>query len=395
MQRLLGAFDRAAQGTAELMLVAGFSGIGKTAVINEIHKPIVRQRGYFIKGKFDQFNRDVPFSAFVQAFQTLMGQLLSEPDGDLARWKGKILAALGDNGQVLTDVIPELEQVIAPQPSAPPLAGPAAQNRFHRLFQKFIAVFTDAQHPLVIFLDDLQWADPASLNLMKVLMGDRAQGYLLLLGAYRDNEVFPTHPLMLPLVDMGQQDTPISTLTLAPLSIQHTNQLVAETLSCTPALAHPLTDIIYPKTQGNPFFTTQFLQALYQEQLLSFNGELGYWECNLGEVQGATLADNVVDFMASRLQKLPAATQMILKLAACIGNTFDLETLALVCKLPIETVAAESIRARRSGSNRNCNFERNQRVSGKHAVGAGEPVPQSSPKLNASKCLRPSSGTNW
>ncbi|MGL4376111.1 MAG: ATP-binding protein, partial [Microcoleaceae cyanobacterium] len=187
VKTLLEVFDRVAGGTSEMMLVGGFSGIGKTAVVNEIHKPITRQQGYFIKGKFDQFNRNIPFSAFVQALRDLMGQLLSESDAVLAQWRDKILAALGENGEILIEVIPELEQVIGKHPPPLELSGIAAQNRFNLLLQKFLEIFTTPEHPLVMFLDDLQWADSASLQLIKILMEEKS--YLLLLGAYRDNEV--------------------------------------------------------------------------------------------------------------------------------------------------------------------------------------------------------------
>jgi len=338
--QLLAAFERVAEGTSEMMMVAGFSGIGKTAVVNEVHKPIVKNCGYFIKGKFDQFNRNIPFSAFVQAFRNLMGQILSESDPKLADWKTKILEAVGNNGQVLIDVIPELETVIGKQPNAPALSGSAAQNRFNLLFEKFIAVFTTKEHPLAIFLDDLQWADSASLNLMKVLMGDNQTGYLLVLGAYRDNEVFPAHPLMLTLAELAQQEAEVSTITLSPLSVHHINQLIAETLSCQAEQSQPLTELVYQKTQGNPFFTTQFLKGLYEDGLISFNPNLGYWECDLVKVQDASLTDDVVEFMAGRLQKLSEATQKVLKLAACIGNQFELETLAIVCEEEREEIAS-------------------------------------------------------
>ncbi len=338
VQILLNAFERVTNGSTELMLVAGFSGIGKTAVVNEIHKPIVKQRGYFIKGKFDQFNRNIPFSGFVQAFRELMGQLLGESDTNLATWKAKILKALGDNGQVLIDVIPELERIVGKQRHATQLSGTAAQNRFNLLFQKFAAVFTTPEHPLLIFLDDLQWADSASLNLMKVLMDDSNTGYLLLLGAYRDNEVFPTHPLMLGLAELKKKST-ISTINLKKLSLNHINQLTAETLSCSKDLTQPLAELVYQKTQGNPFFTTQFLKGLYEENLITFNLKLGYWECDLVQVCDAALTDDVVAFMAGRLQKLPEETQSVLKLAACIGNQFDLETLAIVSEHTEEEIA--------------------------------------------------------
>ena len=338
---LLEAFNRVAEGHSETILVAGFSGIGKTAVVNEVHKPIVKQRGYFIKGKFDQFNRNIPFSAFVQAFRSLIGQILSESDAQLQEWKIKILEAVGNNGQVLIEVIPELKSVIGQQPSVPELSGSAAENRFNLLLEKFIAIFTTKEHPLTIFVDDLQWADSASLNLMKVLMEDSTTGYLLLLGAYRDNEVFPAHPLMLTLAELGKREAAISTITIAPLSLHHINQLVAETLNCYVEQAQPLTELVYQNTQGNPFFTTQFLVGLYEDELITFNLELGYWECDLVKVRDAALTDNVVEFMASRLQKLPAATQEVLKLAACVGNPFDLETLAIVRESSSEEVASE------------------------------------------------------
>ncbi len=357
VQTLLDAFERVASpltplgkgGGAEMILVAGFSGIGKTAVVNEVHKPITRQKGYFIKGKFDQFNRNIPFSAFVQAFRDLMGQLLGETDAQLQQWKRKILKAVGENGQVLIEVIPELERIIGEQPSVPELEGSAAQNRFNLLFEKFIAVFTTIEHPLTLFLDDLQWADSASLNLLQVLMGDSQTGYLLLLGAYRDNEVFPAHPLMLTLAELEKQNAVISTITLAPLSVEHINQLVAETLSCSVELATPLTDLVYQKTKGNPFFTTQFLKGLYEDELITFNQNLGYWECDLVKVRDAALTDDVVEFMAGRLHKLPSETREVLKLAACIGNQFDLETLAVICENPSEEIAATLWSALREG----------------------------------------------
>lgn len=341
VQTLLNAFDRVANGTSEIMLVAGFSGIGKTAVVNEVHKPIVRQRGYFIKGKFDQFNRNIPFSAFVQAFRGLMGQLLSESDTQLQSWKTQILEALGENAQVIIDVIPELERIIGLQPTAPELSGTAAQNRFNLLFQKFIQIFTQPEHPLVIFLDDLQWADSASLKLMHLLIGESQAGYLLVIGAYRDNEVWAVHPLMLTLEELTKAGATVNTIILQSLSESSLNQLVADTLTCAAELAQPLTELIYQKTKGNPFFTTQFLKALHQNGWITFEAEMGHWQCNLTKVRETTLTNDVVEFMAQQLQKLPTTTQEILQLAACIGNEFDLTTLAIVSEqAETETAAA-------------------------------------------------------
>ncbi|MEG4531045.1 protein kinase domain-containing protein [Microcoleus sp. D2_18a_D3] len=312
----------------EMMLVAGFSGLGKTAVINEVHKPITRQKGYFIKGKFDQFNRNIPFSAFVQALRDLMGQLFSESDRQLAQWRTRILEAIGGNGQVLIEVIPELEIIIGKQPPAPELSGTAAQNRFNLLFQKFIALFATSSHPLVMFLDDWQWSDLASLQLIKLLMENNS--YLLVLGAYRDNEVSPVHPFMLTLDELKKTGKTVNTITLAPLAFSDTNQLVADTLQCNHVAAKMLTELIYRKTQGNPFFTTQFLKALHEDGLIVFNPYRGYWECDIAQINVLSLTSDVVQFMAQQLQKLPAQTQEILKVAACIGNSFDINTLAIV-----------------------------------------------------------------
>ncbi len=338
VQALLNAFERVSNGNTELILVAGFSGIGKTAVVNEVHKPITRQKGYFIKGKFDQFNRNIPLSALVQAFRDLIGQLLSESDVQLQTWKTKILNALGENGQVIIDVIPELERIIGPQPAVPELSGDAAQNRFYLLFKKFIQIFTTPEHPLVMFVDDLQWADLASLSLLKLLIMEACSGYLLLLGAYRDNEVFPAHPLMLTVSEISKTGAKVTTITLDPLTKINVNQLVADTLICTDEISLPLTELVYQKTKGNPFFTTQFLKVLHENHCLKFQPELGYWQCNMTMVRSLAVTDDVVEFMALQLEKLLPETQKTLKLAACIGNQFDLNTLAIICEeSPVNT----------------------------------------------------------
>ncbi|MEG4032755.1 AAA family ATPase [Microcoleus sp. S36b_A4] len=340
VETLLQAFDRASSGTTEMMLVAGFSGIGKTAIVNEVQKPIARQRGYFIKGKFDQFNSNIPFSAFVQAFRDLMGQLLSASDQELKNWQTQILQAVGDNGQVIIEVIPELEKIIGAQPPALELSGTAAQNRFDLLFQNFIRVFTKPEHPLVMFLDDLQWADSASLRLMQLLVSESATDYLLVIGAYRDNEVLAAHPLMLTLDAMVKGGAMVNTLTLEPLSSTSLNHLVADTLNCDPSWARPLADLVAQKTKKNPFFATQFLKALHQDGLIEFDQVAGYWQCDIVRVREAALTDDVVEFMALQLQKLPPGTQNVLKLAACVGNQFDLGTLAVVSQqLETETAA--------------------------------------------------------
>jgi predicted ATPase/signal transduction histidine kinase len=341
---LLNAFERVSKGIAEIVLVAGSSGIGKTVVVQEIHKPIVRQRGYFIRGKYDQFQRNIPFSAFVQAFRDLMEQLLSESDSQLQTWKTQILAVVGENGQVLIDVIPELERIIGQQQPAPELSGSAAQQRFNLLIQKFVRLFTTAAHPLVLFLDDLQWADLASLNLLQLLMQDA--GYFLIIGAYRDNEVSPIHPSILAFEEIEKTGVVINTITLTALTQPDLNRLVADTLNCDLLVAQPLAELVELKTQGNPFFVTQFLKSLYEDGLISFNrsnqnGFVGGWSCDLTQIKSVAVTDDVVDFMALQLQRLPIGTQYALTLAACIGSQFDLETLAIISEQsPADTAIA-------------------------------------------------------
>jgi len=340
VKTLLDAFERVGAGTTETILVAGFSGIGKTAVVNEVHKPIVEKRGYFIEGKFDQFNRNVPFSALVIALRDLMGQLLGETDVALEQWKQQILAALGEQAGVIIEVIPELENVIGPQPEVSELSASATQNRFNLLFGKFVRVFASKEHPLVIFLDDLQWADSASLKLIELLMHQGETPYLLLVGAYRDNEVYAGHPLMLALDEIGKTGARLHTITLSALSEKDINYLVADTLRCSLDVARPLAELVYQKAKGNPFFSNQFLKSLHEDGLIYFNVEANYWQCNIAKVKEAAIADDVVEFMAGRISKLPQKTQEVLKLAACIGNQFDLATLAIAYENSLaETVA--------------------------------------------------------
>nr|WP_309472800.1 AAA family ATPase [Nostoc sp. ATCC 53789] len=274
----------------------------------------------------------MPFSAFVQAFRHFMEQLLAESSIKIQEWKNKIVQALGEDGQVIIEVIPELERIIGKQPPAPELSGNAAQNRFNLLFQKFLQVFTTKDHPLVIFLDDLQWVDSASLKLIQLLTNEANQGYLLLIGAYRDNEVFPAHPLMVMLDEIRKTSVTVNSLNLKPLNQLQLNQLVADTLNCAEDVALSLSQLVDRKAQGNPFFATQILKSLHQDRLIQFNFVEGCWECDISQINQQTLADDVVEFMVFQLRRLPEATQQQLKLAACIRNQFDLKILAIVSK---------------------------------------------------------------
>ncbi|MEG4405323.1 AAA family ATPase [Microcoleus sp. MON2_D5] len=329
---LLEAFARVSGGTTEMMLVSGYSGIGKSSLVNEVDKPIVGARGYFISGKFDQFKRNIPYAALIQAFQGLMRQLLTENSAQIAIWKAKILEALGANGSIIIEVIPEVEKIIDPQPAVPTLGHTESQNRFNRVFQKFIQVFSKPEHPLVIFLDDLQWADSASLKLIQLIMTDPDSKYLLLIGAYRDNEVSATHPLIYTLEQIQNTRARVNNIILQSLELSHVNQLVSETLRSHISEVLPLAELVFKKTQGNPFFLTQLLKSLYQDKLLSFDFDRVCWQWDIQLLQGIDISDNVVELMVSQIQKLSSPTQNVLKLAACIGEKFSLDVLAIANK---------------------------------------------------------------
>ena len=344
-------------GTSELMLVSGYSGIGKSAVVNEVSKPITRSKGYFISGKFDQLKRNIPYASLIQAFNSLLQQLLTESAVSLEIWRTKILTALGTDGQVIADVIPKVELIIGKQPEVPEVSPTEAQNRFNRLFKEFLRVFAQQEHPLVIFLDDLQWADSATLKLMQLLITDPEQQYLLLIGAYRDNEVSPTHPLIQTVEEIEKTGTIVNNIVLQPLDLANVTELVTETLnSCTEKVTN-LAELIWNKTGGNPFFLTQLLQALYQDSLLKFEfnhitneGSQSGWYWSIDEIQAIGITDkSVVELVASRIEKLPAPTQEVLKLAACVGDKFALDVLSLVSEKSANTTATELYSALQAG----------------------------------------------
>ncbi|MEM9541017.1 MAG: AAA family ATPase [Cyanobacteria bacterium P01_E01_bin.42] len=338
IKTLLAAFDRVAEtGKVELMLVSGYSGIGKSALVRELYKPITANRGYFIAGKFDQFQRNIPYSAIVAAFGGLIGQLLGESEEKLQGWREKILQALGNNGQVIIDVIPEVELVIGEQPPIPILGANEAENRFNLVFGNFINVFCEQEHPLTLFLDDLQWSDLATLKLLeRLLMGGQTQ-HLLLLGSYRDNEVSSGHPLAIALAKLRQSDPIISQITLQPLPIEQIAFLLGDTLHRNSENMGELADLVLQKTEGNPFFINEFLQALYENNLLLFQEKERKWQWDIGAIAAREFTDNVVELMVERLQQLPDESQEILSLAACLGAEFDLTRLTWIEKeLPSE-----------------------------------------------------------
>ncbi|HVE08270.1 MAG TPA: AAA family ATPase, partial [Paraburkholderia sp.] len=330
VERLFGAFERmAATGQAALATVSGYSGIGKSALVDALRKPIFARRGYFIAGKFDQYQRDVPYATLTQAFRELVQQLLTESEARIAGWRQQIQAAVGVNGQLIVDVLPQVELIIGPQQPVPALPPTEAQNRFRMVFRQFVTVFTSVDHPLVLFLDDLQWIDAASLALIGHLLTHPDTRYLLLIGAYRDNEVNAGHPLLAVVDTIRRSGVPVIDVLLAPLTVVHLNLLVADTLHASPDIYEPLTRMVCARTQGNPFFFIQFLDALHKEGLLRRDAQGRGWQWDLAQIEARDFADNVVDLMVGKLRQLPSAAQQALQLAACLGNTFYLRHLAL------------------------------------------------------------------
>ncbi|AUX38008.1 MULTISPECIES: AAA family ATPase [Sorangium] len=329
---LLSAFRSisGAGGPSELVLVAGYSGVGKSAVVSEIHKPIAKQGGYFAAGKFDQFTRNVPYAAVIAALREIVRQILTESKEELADWKARILAAVAPNGRVIAEVIPEIELILGEQPPVPALGSMETRNRFNLTFRSFIGAIAQKTRALVLFLDDLQWADTGSLNLISVLLEDADIRHLLLLGSYRDNETDDAHPLRVMLGALPRSGARVRTIALKPLAPEHVNQLVSDTLDAPPGECRPLSDIIFAKTHGNPFFTIQYLESVCRDGHLRFSSETGAWTWNIADIERMDVADNVVDLMVRRIQGLRAATQQVLKLAACVGNQFDLRILALL-----------------------------------------------------------------
>jgi len=331
VETLLAAFDRVVEsGAPELVLVSGYSGIGKSSVVNELHKPLVRPRGLFALGKFDQYKRDIPYSTLVQAFQSLVRPLLSKSDAELSRWRNEIMAALGPNGRLMTDLIPELTLVIGEQPPLPELEAQQAQRRFQLVFRRFLSVFTKAEHPLALFLDDLQWLDAATLDLLEDLLTQADVRRLLLVGAYRDNEVDAAHPLMRKLTAIRSSGAKVSEIKLGPLNPGHVGQLIADALGCATTSAAPLSELVHAKTSGNPFFVLQFLYALTDEGFLAFDHGAQRWSWDLGRIHAKGYADNVVDLMVGKLARLPDEAQRALQQLACLGNVADITTLAVV-----------------------------------------------------------------
>jgi PAS domain S-box-containing protein len=328
---LLKAFDRVVTtGGPELMLVSGYSGVGKSSVVNELHKVLVPPRGLFASGKFDQYERDIPYSTLAQAFQRLIRQLLGKSEAELAAWRDALHDALGPNGKLIVNLVPELQLIIGEPPPVPELPLQDSQRRFQFVFRRFIGVFARPEHPLALFLDDLQWLDSATLDLLEDLLTQSEARHLMLIGAYRDNEVNSSHALMRKLGEIRKAGAPVQEIILAPLTGEDLAQLISDALRCELERATALAELIHEKTAGNPFFAIQFISALAEEGLLTFNYDDGQWSWDLNSIHDKGYTDNVVELMVGKLNRLPIETQKALQEFACLGNRAEIATLSIV-----------------------------------------------------------------
>jgi PAS domain S-box-containing protein len=331
IETLLAAFDRVvSSGRPELVLVSGYSGIGKSAVVNELHKALVPSRGFFAAGKFDQYKRDIPYATLAQAFQSLIRPLLGKSDAELAGWRDALGEALGPNGRLMIDVVPELKLLIGEQPPVPELPPQQAQGRLQLVFRRFLGVFAQPEHPLTLFLDDLQWLDAATLEVLADLLTQADVQQLLVIGAYRDNEVDSAHPLMRKLDAICKAGAIVQEISLAPLGREDLGWLIADTLSCLPTVAAPLARLVHDKTGGNPFFAIQFISALAEEGLLRFDHDAARWRWEVDRLHAKGYTDNVANLMVRKLTRLPVETQAALQQLACLGNVAEIGLLSIV-----------------------------------------------------------------
>jgi PAS domain S-box-containing protein len=342
VETLLASFDHIINGGApELVLVFGYSGVGKSSVVNELNKALVQPRGLFASGKFDQYKRDIPYSTLAQAFQSLVRDLLAKSGADLAAWCDALREALGANGQLMVDLVPELNLIIGQQPPVAELPPQQAQGRFQVVLRRFIGVFARPEHPLALFLDDLQWLDTATLDLLENLLTQPGGECLLVVGAYRDNEVDPTHPLTRKLDAIRKARAPVREVRLAPLVRDVVEQLVADTLRCEPAHSAPLSQLVHEKTTGNPFFLIQFLRAIAEEGLLTFEHDQERWSWDLDRIRTKGYTDNVADLLVGKLSQLPVETQNALRWLTCLGVSADVTTLSLLLGRSEEQIHAD------------------------------------------------------
>ncbi|MBV8487807.1 MAG: serine/threonine-protein kinase PknK, partial [Planctomycetaceae bacterium] len=330
VETLLASFDRVVNGGApELALVSGYSGIGKSSVVNELQPVLVPPRGLFASGKFDQYKRDIPYSTLARAFQSLIRPLLTKSEADLASWREALQEALGPNAGLIVDLVPEMKLIIGEPPPVPELPPQDARRRFQLVLRRFIGVFARSEHPLALFIDDLQWIDAATLDLLEELLSQSDLRYLLLIGAFRDNEVTASHPLMRKLEAIRATGR-VQDIELGPLMVEQLKELLADSLRGDAEQASPLAEAVHAKTDGNPFFVIQFLHVLADEGLLAFDHERARWSWDLNGIHAKRYTDNVVELLAGKLTRLALEAQHALRQLACIGNVADVALLSIV-----------------------------------------------------------------
>ncbi len=328
---MLAAFDRVmAHGITELVLVSGYSGIGKSSVVNELHKALVPRGGLFASGKYDQYKRDIPYATLAHAFQSLVRPILGKSEAELGQWRDSLQEALGSNGALMVNLVPDLELIIGKQPATVALSPQEMQKRFQTVCRRFVAVFARREHPLVLFLDDLQWLDAATLDVLEHLVTDVEMQYLLLVGAYRDNEVRPFDPLMRTIDEIRKSGASVRHVVLEPLALDDIERLIADSLHCEREHAQPLAQMVREKTAGNPFFVIQFISTLAEEELIAFDRSQGAWKWDLARIRAKGFTDNVVDLMVGKLGRLPDKTRDAMKLLACLGNTAEIASLTSI-----------------------------------------------------------------
>jgi PAS domain S-box-containing protein len=339
---LLASFNKVvATGRPELVLVSGYSGIGKSSLVNELHKALVPPRGLFASGKFDQYKRDIPYATLAQAFQSLVRPLLGRSEADLNTWRQAFLETLHPNGQLMVDLVPELGLILGEQPAPPDLPPQDAQSRFWRVFRRFIGVFARPEHPLALFLDDLQWLDSATLDFLEDLLTRGDVSHLLLIGAYRDNEVDSNHPLVRKFEAIRKVTTSVQQIVLGPLTREHFQLLISDSLCCEPEDTTTLAQLVHEKTIGNPFFAIHFISELAEKGLLAFDHSAARWSWDLDRISAEGYTDNVVDLLVAKLNRLPAQTQRALELLACVGNSAEDALLARAYEGPGEELRTD------------------------------------------------------
>ena len=335
---LVASLERVSRGSAELVLLVGASGVGKSVLVDEIQGPTAQRRGLFVRGKFDQYSA-TPYASLIDALRDLVRQVLGEPPDRIAAWREEILSALAGNAGVVAEVIPDLTLVTGPLPPVAQLGPTETQNRFNLVFRQFIRTFARPGAPLVMFLDDLHWADAASIRLLRTLMSDPDARCLLIIGAYRPEAVDPSDPLSVAVAVLDPSS--VRRIELTALDLETVRELIADTVRVPREEAVLLAELVHERTAGNPFFVNQFLLSLFEDGLIRFDADTGHWSWNLAAIRERGMTDNVVELMTDRITELAGATQTALQSAAVIGNRFELALLAATVQLsPTECTRA-------------------------------------------------------